>query len=82
MDQFAASGAVGSALWLVGGGYVALGLVGRRSLPVLTEGLGAATAIVGAAITVSSTPGFGLPLLVNVPWFIGRFFPGEGRVPL
>jgi len=62
--EFAPTGAVGLAVWAVGAAFVFLGLARRTPLPVLTEGSGAAAAIVGAAITVSASPAFGLPFVV------------------
>ena len=61
-------------------------ITGAQSVAVATT-LGLITAI--ALLAVGTTPGYVLMslfgcigLLVNVPWAIQHFFPGEGRVPL
>ncbi|MEZ5270828.1 MAG: hypothetical protein R2694_00780 [Ilumatobacteraceae bacterium] len=61
-------------------------ITGAQSVAVATT-LGLITAV--ALLAVGTTPGYVLMslfgcigLLVNVPWAIQHFFPGEGRVPL
>lgn len=74
---------------LLAGGAAIVGgvaLVGRQSVTIATvAGLVAAVAL----LTLGARPGwvvlslFGaVGLLVNVPWAIWWFFPGEGRAPL
>ncbi len=105
-----AGGPTGLVTWAIGGLLLLAGAQGRTRLPVLTELLGGAGLIGGAALTGVQWEGFAplfgiatgvglvalgmLPgqvllsvlgsggLLANVPWAIGRFFPGEGRAPL
>ena len=100
----------GLATCAVGGALVLLGARRLVRVPILTELLGGAAIIGGAALTGVQAPGFApvfgiataiglvalgmlpgqvllsvfgsLGLLINVPWAIGRFFPGEGRAPL
>jgi hypothetical protein len=69
-----------------------LGLIGGAALtgtqwPSFAPLFGLATAVV--LLVIGMMPGRvlysllgSLGLLVNVPWAIGRFFPGEGRAPL
>lgn len=62
--QVSARGAVGLAVWFAGVALVALGL--RRMLPqhVMTEGLGAVSLVVGAAIAADDWTSIGMLLLV------------------
>ena len=79
--QFAGSATVGTALWAVGAGLLAVGLLHRTTFPPLTVGVGAATMIVGTAMAAESLqgPGFvmmvltalGLLTLASVPIDIG-----------
>jgi hypothetical protein len=69
-----------------------LGLIGGAALtgtewPNFAPLFGLATALV--LLAIGTRPGRvlysllgSLGLLINVPWAIGRFFPGEGRAPL
>jgi len=61
---FAAGGPVGITVWILGAGYLVLGVRRLLPLPTLTDGAGAVTVIVGATITATNWQGFGLVFLV------------------
>ncbi len=60
LDQIATPGAAGIAVWIVGAASLTLGLQRRTPLPYLSEGAGAAAAVVGAMIAASEWSGPGL----------------------
>jgi hypothetical protein len=62
--ELASPGPVGLTVWLLGAGFVLLGLRRRTPLPLLTEATGALTVIVGAIITITPWPAFGLVFAV------------------
>jgi hypothetical protein len=62
--QFAGSVTVGTALWAVGAGLLAAGLLHRTTFPPLTVGVGAATMIVGTAMAAESLQGPGFVMMV------------------
>ncbi len=102
--------ATGLVTWTVGAVLLALGSRRLVRLPLAAELVGGAAIIGGGALTAAQWPGFGpvfgivtalgliavgmLPgrvllsvlgsvgLLINVPWAIAHFFPGEDRAPL
>lgn len=73
----------------IAGGLLVIGgvaLTGRQSVALATV---AGLAVSAGFVALAMTPGRVLlslvgclGLMVNVPWLIGWFFPGEGRVPL
>ncbi len=60
--ESSSSGPVGLTVWLLGAAFVFLGLRRHTPMPLLTEAMGALTVVVGAVITSSDWPAFGLEL--------------------
>jgi hypothetical protein len=58
--MFAAGGPVGVALWAVGVGFLVAGLRRWTPLPVLTEGIGSLTVVIGAVTIATAWEGSGL----------------------